>query len=719
MEESYKKLKLLIETYKKFKEESKATYISEETTRVWINDLLEIFGWDVHNTMQVLQEKEVGGSQREKLEEIESTHVKPDYTLVNGKAIKSYLDAKRADIDIFKNKKAAFQARSYGWSAGVPCVFLSNFEQLVIFDCQILPRRDLAVDVGTIQLTIDDYLDNFEVLNNHLNRICVYYNALEELYVIPKVEGCKTVDRYFNELLSNFRIELAKDLYLKNEALHLNDEELSYYVQIIIDRIIFIRVCETKGLEEKGLLRKFAKTDFWIRFKESCYTQFFKHYDGAMFSNSDSRFNKLKVDNQVFIKFINQLYYPYPYRFDAIPVKIIAKVYEGFLAYSLVVKDGKVSVELKAEYVKTNGIIPTDEKIAEAICDETIEENSIKDISDIWSIQVLDPCCGSGIFLIAAYEKLLNRLKELAIESDNDFCICNGDERFLTIAIKQKLMSSCLYGIDIDPIAVEVTKMSLALKVIDDADPTVYTEIGLFGDKILKDIDKNIVCGNTLVDTDIDIPVNEISIIKPTDIKSLFFANVFQNKGGFSYIIGNPPYVETKYFKATSLSMHKYLKTYYHSFQGKVDLSVIFVERCIDLLALNGKIGFIIQRRWFKTTYGKNARSFIAQKGYLNKLFDIGTTDLFPGRITYVSIMVLQKSICNDVEYAYIQGNRYDVLNYFAKESVRQIIPGNYFKEEIWAPEFYGISTIKNKYCKLGMLKNNRNIHVHGGIQVL
>lgn len=720
MEERYERLKELIDSYKKFRDKSDDSAMSEETIRVWLNDLLTIFGWNIHDTSQVIQEKAVKGRQKEKLEKIDSFHTKPDYTLVNGKITKSYLDAKRTEINIFKDRDAAFQVRSYGWSAGVPCAFLSNFEQFVIFDCQVIPERDTAASVGAIQLTMDEYLGKFDVLNRHLDRLAVYNNELERLYAIPKVEGNKTVDQYFNELLSGFRLELAQELYSGNMSMNLSNEELNYFVQIIIDRIIFIRVCETRCLEEKGLLKKFAETDFWRNFQESCYTQFYEHYDGAMFSNTDNRFASLELDNQVLVKFIDKLYYPYPYRFDAIPVKVIAKVYEEFLSCFLRIRDGRVTAELKKEYVKTNGAVPTDERIVEAICNETINVNLIKSVDDIWSTHIFDPCCGSGVFLIAVYEKLSNRLKELVAEPENRFLVFNGEEKYLTVEAKQKLMSSCLYGMDIDPTAVEVTKMSLALKIVDDTNQTLNTELGLFGEKILRNIDKNIICGNALVGTDIEVTGDEIITVKPTDIKKVQFADVFQKAGGFSYIVGNPPYVETKHFKSVSLSMHQYLKNKYNSFQGKVDLSVLFVERCIDLLSPEGQLGFIIQRRWFKTTYGKNAKQVIVKNGYLKKLFDIEATNLFLGRITYVSIMILQKKKCTQVEYAYIPGSRFDALNYFNREHKKELIPESYFEREIWTPEFYTISAIKDKYAySKGTLGSNQRIHICDGIQAL
>lgn len=718
MEKRYENLKKLIEKYNEFKKSNVNSEMSEEATRVWINDFLEIFGWDVHDLSQIVQEKIVSEQQRDMLEKIQSSHSKPDYTLVNGKVVKTYLDAKKNTVDIFKSKDAAFQIRSYGWSAGVPCAFLSNFEQLAIFDCRDVPERDKAADVGTIQIEINEYLEKFDIINAHLDRVSVYLGQLDRLYNVHKVEGYKTVDVFFNEMLSEFRLKLANNIFANNSNMKLTIEQLNYYVQLIIDRIIFIRVCESKGIEEQELLKSYMECGFWEKFKESCYTQFYNHYDGAMFSNEDDKFKNLCIDNNVFNEFVKKLYYPYPYKFDAIPVYVIARVYEEFLAYSLIEKNGVVVTELKKEYVKTNGAVPTDASVSHMICDEAMDLSQVDSVEKIFSIKVLDPCCGSGIFLVTAYEKLSEKIKEL--DTEGKYCLEYNGEKYLTLDAKRKLMHSCLYGVDIDMTAIEVTKMSLALKIIDDIVPELYSVSGMFGEKILRDIHDNIVCGNTLVDGNINLSADEIIEIKPLSIKKRF-NNVFSD-GGFSYIIGNPPYVETKYFKSSSLAMHTYLKNKYSSFEGKVDLSVLFVERCLDLLKKDSILGLIIQRRWFKTTYGEKARNVIADSGYLKTLLDIGTTKLFHGRITYVSIIILQKMNKKSVEYDYIPGNDcVDVINYLSKkDKVRKEIPMSFFQGRVWSPEFYDMTKIKEKYAeKIGTLGENSSIHIRDGIQAL
>ena len=711
------RLRILIEKYFQYKKDKKSEELSEESTRGWINEFLEIFDWDVLNIQQVQQEKIVDDAQKEKLDEIESTHTKPDYSLMNGSTVKAYLDAKKTSVDIFKNKEAAFQVRSYGWSAGLPCSFLTNFEQMVIFDCRYAPQKGDDASIAAKQITIDNYVAEFDDLNNHFNRLLVYRNNLQKLYNSEKVEGSKTLDAIFNKLLSEFHLQLANELYTKNQAL-IDEEELNFYVQIILDRIVFIRVCESRKIEKEGLLLDFLKNGFCDEFKKSCYVDFYNHYDGAMFSR-DKKFDQIVLPNDLFESFINKLYYPYPYKFDVIPTKVIAKIYEEFLAYSLRVKDGIVVTELKEDYVKTNGAIPTQEFIADAICKETILRNNYSNCQDIFSTKVLDPCCGSGVFLLSAYETFANILMDLASES-NQWCVVEDEKKYLTIVAKQEIMKNCLYGIDCDPTAVEVTKMSLALKVVDDTDELYLSEIGAFGEKILQDIHNNIKIGNTLVDTDIDCNASEVKYIRPLNIRDSAFKKVFEEKGGFDYVIGNPPYVETKHFKAASLKVHDYLHDHYKTFEGKVDLAVLFIERTMGFLNATGRLGMIIQRRWFKTNYGRSARTFIMDGNHLHKLLDIETNALFKGRITYVSVMILTKEKNTSVQYDLIKGDVSDVQLYFENMPKVDSISSDYFLAPVWAPEQKAVFEIKNKYAqKYGTLGENEKIDVCDGIQAL
>lgn len=356
------RLQILLERYNQTTRLEAKENVSEETIRTWLNEFLGLFGWDVKNTHEVIQERCLRGVAGERLREIQSPHRKPDYILINGTNIKSFLDAKAPTVDIINDPQVAYQIRSYGWSAQVPCAFVSNFDTFVIFDTRMSPTPDMPANYGAKCISIDEYLDNFDVLYDHLAHDLICNNYLYELYETTAIEGKSRVDDHFSAVLSNFRLRIANNLLYNNQEFRNDADALNYYTQVILDRIIFIRVCESKGIEEQGKLKSFcdSQSGFWESFKNSCYFEFYNHYDGPMFTR-DARFHELHVDNAILEEFIQNLYYPYPYCFDVIPVKVIAKIYEEFLGIKLVIRGNNVIAETKEEYIRTNGAVSTPE----------------------------------------------------------------------------------------------------------------------------------------------------------------------------------------------------------------------------------------------------------------------------------------------------------------------------------------------------------------------
>lgn len=119
-------LKSLVNRYRKAKADGQLQNASEATMRTWIDELLAVFGWDVHNTHQVLTEHSLNQTARERLHGIGSSNTRPDYTLLNGRAPLVFVDAKNLSVDIENDKNAAFQIRSYGWSIGAPFSIVTN-----------------------------------------------------------------------------------------------------------------------------------------------------------------------------------------------------------------------------------------------------------------------------------------------------------------------------------------------------------------------------------------------------------------------------------------------------------------------------------------------------------------------------------------------------------------------------------------------------------------
>jgi len=158
-EQCRSELEALVRTYDRVLRHRSKDRVSEETVRSWINDFLGVFGWDVRNVSQVWQEAVLDERSRRRLADIDSTHKRPDYTLLNGTQIKTFLDAKSLLVDVFSDRAAAFQIRSYGWSAQVPCAVVSNFAQTAIYDTRSVPDVKQDASSGVVQIGVDEYLD--------------------------------------------------------------------------------------------------------------------------------------------------------------------------------------------------------------------------------------------------------------------------------------------------------------------------------------------------------------------------------------------------------------------------------------------------------------------------------------------------------------------------------------------------------------------------------
>ena len=745
MSKRKEQLAKLVDRYQSFKRKGRLNLSSEETIRTWINELLSIFGWDVMDTSQILQEKVLSIDERKKAEKIGSTSTRPDYTFKLNNQKLTFLDAKAVSVNIETSIKSAFQIRSYGWSVLAPCAFLTNFEELAIYDCTYVPNQEQSANLGRTYLKIDEYVDSFEILENHLLKSNIINGNLEKLYsnTLKNVSSIQklTPDFVFAKQLSKFRLTLAKNIVERNKALiDDNSELLSYLTQAIINRIIFIRICEARKIEKEGLLLSFLDNDFWASFKESSYNEFFEHYDGPLFERIKD-LQTLEIDNVVIKELIDLLYYPSPYRFEVIPTKLLSDIYEIFLSKKLVIEEGEVSEKLKLEYIKTNGAISTPQFLVKDLLKRTILKEKLLEqgYEGLLNTKILDFACGSGIFLIETFDYLQDIIIDYYNKNPstdyNRFFFQDSDATTLTIEGKRQLISNCIYGVDIDPEAVEVARMSLSLKVVDSSEYYEnYQEIGIYGSQILNNVGNNIKCGNTLVSTDISTKYPQIvsdqdQLFRTNafDYKSTSaFSGIFNAKGGFDYIIGNPPYVEVKNYNLEYPIMHQYLKDEYQTTKnGKIDLAVAFMERAISILNDAGKLGLIIQRRFFKTDYGKKFREYITSEKLLSQVIEFDSSKIFPNRTTYIATLIIDKSKPDKISFLKIGSELEEIPStlrnietFENNDSNFTVIPANALNKSPWNFEDADLLSIKTTLiAKHGKFGDFAKIKV--GVQVL
>ena len=306
----------------------------------------------------------------------------------------------------------------------------------------------------------------------------------------------------------------------------------------------------------------------------------------------------------------------------------------------------------------------------------------------------------------------------------------------MTIEGKRKLISNCINGIDIDAEAVEVARMSLALKIIDDLlDYEDYKHLGVYGHQIFNKIGEKIEYGNTLVCNKILEFYPEIedkSNKHQYNSLNIFnwgedgFNEIFEEKNGFDYVIGNPPYVEAKHMTKDMPIMHKYLKkNYLSSKKGKIDLLIPFLERGIELLNSKGRMGVVIQNRFFKNEYGEAIRNIITSHNLLSEVITFDANNIFKGKTTYISSLILDKKENEKIYYSTIEDDVHSLpskLQSFPSSkddtSVFNSVNSSSVNKEPWIFESPELLAMKDS-----LLKNNipfgQFAEVHVGIQVL
>ncbi|MFZ0035247.1 MAG: DNA methyltransferase, partial [Sedimentisphaerales bacterium] len=538
-------------------------YNETQLRREFIDPFFEELGWDVSNKQGYAQAyKEVI---HEDAVKVGTATKAPDYSFRIGGVRKFFLEAKKPSINIGGDPHPAYQLRRYAWSAKLPVSILTDFKEFAVYDCQTRPKQtDGAATARIMFLTCKDYIDKWDEIANIFSKESILKGSFDKFAVSAKAKrGTTTVDKEFLAELEKWRAEFARIIALRNIAL--SAHEINFAVQRTIDRIIFLRMCEDRGIELYGQLqtisngsRTYPRLCEIFEKADHKYNSglFYFHKERGRPENPDELTLNLVIDDAPLKYILHSLYYPLcPYEFSVLPVEILGNVYEQFLGSVIRVSSGRrTKVEPKPEVKKAGGIYYTPDYIVAYIVKNTVgklcENKTQKDIS---KLKILDPACGSGSFLLGAYTYLLNYHRDWYVENNpknytKQIYQGRGGLWFLTIAEKKKILLNNIFGVDIDSQAVEVTKLSLLLKVLEGESQETLP----FRERALPDLGNNIKCGNSLIgpdffdNPDIDSSDDELQQkINAFDWKKEF-PQIFKTKNlGFDAVIGNPPYGAT------------------------------------------------------------------------------------------------------------------------------------------------------------------------------
>jgi len=644
-EEAKKKISELVERFEEQYESYKKTEYNETLTRRdFIDPFFKALGWDVDN------ENGYAESYREVIHEdkikVGKATKAPDYSfrLVGGKRL-FFVEAKKPHVVVKDDIIPAYQIRRYGWSAKLPISIITDFEEFAIYDCTKKPFATDKTSVARIKyLTFRDYIKEFDFIWDTFSQERVLKGSFDKFILgSANKKGTATVDKEFLESLDRWRTYLATSISWNNKTL--DEDEINFAVQQIIDRIIFLRIAEDRGVEAYGSLK--------LTIKQGDYYQNLFHqfeladdkYNSGLFDFHKDKISKtLSVDNKVLKTIINELYYPEsPYEFSVLSVEILGSAYEQFLGKQIKVDNAhRVHIEEKPEVRKAGGVYYTPQYIVEYIVKNTvgrlIENKTPKEVDNI---KIVDPACGSGSFLIGAYQYLLDWHKNFYSSNGK---ISKGNKSNpltpqgnLTTAEKKRILINNIFGVDIDLNAVEVTKLSLLLKCMEgETEASIASQFRLFNERVLPTLDNNIRDGNSLIDT--DFYTAELDLGFERRIKPFNWKKGFPDIRNFDIVIGNPPYGAL--FSVAELN---YFKKNYVTSVLRGESYLLFIERGLNLLKLNGLLGFIIPDTLLNLGFTQSARDFFLQNSILKEIVGL-PSNVFTAAVVDTIIVITEKA---------------------------------------------------------------------------
>jgi type I restriction-modification system DNA methylase subunit len=638
VEDKIAQFKAYIDTYR-------ATDYKEASARVdFIDPFFKALGWDVSN------EEGVAEAFRDVVHEarlsIGSGTKAPDYSFRLGGARRFFVEAKKPSVSIDTDRAPAYQLRRYGWSAGLSVSVLTDFEQLAIYDCTIEPRQtDGAMVARLLLIKFDDYGDRWDEIEALLGRTAVAAGSLERFREdLSGRSSGKEVDDVFLAQIERWRQLLAEDIARRNRTAVLNRADLSYVVQSTLDRIIFLRFCEDRGLEARGDLLDATKGDDAYDHLLRLFKRADQRYNSGLFhfstergrsSTPDTLTLNVLIGDEVLTSIIEDLYYPRsPFEFSVMGPDVLGRAYEQFLGSEITYTGAQVTIDQKPEVRKAGGVYYTPQFVVDYIVRSSVEPMLLgKSLPEVAKFTVVDPSCGSGSFLVATYQYLLDWHLDRYLDAPARSPLRrrmhrdeSGEWR-LNIDERKRILTTHIYGVDIDPQAVEVAKLSLLLKVIEGESQTA-----LAVERLLPDLGGNIMCGNSLVDIDFHTDQTLPGVDPELD----------ERLRPFDLAIGNPPYLSVDDVWGKGDPRLAYLKKYYPQvYNDKTDLLFYFFAKALDIV--NSDVAFIVSRAFLEAFKADKLRGHLASEATVRELIDLRNAYVFKGVGITTAIVHLTK----------------------------------------------------------------------------
>ncbi len=649
---------------------------------------------------------------------------KPDGILqLNAENIKVVIELKDDTVKLNKNQKRKEfwgtpieQGFMYASKMRGKCewVIVSNFREILLFRSNDESRfcKFLLSELATDDTKIAEFcyvFKNGNLFTEQKNR-----SKIHDLIEKREADKKALQDSFYADYKQK-RTSLKEHLIATNiDKPELKNNHHLYFADKLLRRILFISYCEERGLIPENTLAneiESARGHKYNKLKDLFLDvdkggNKIPAFNGGLFKKDDD-LDSLTIDDQqidsCLIAIAKTTLQKKP------GVEIFGHIFEQSIT-DLEQEANPEMFVLQEGQVKKDGVVYTPEPITKFIVASTLgawlveqrdkaggDEDKYKQI--LSKVKVIDPACGSGAFLIAVFDFLVKEW-----------------QKFDEYDMHNHILQNNIFGVDINPISVEIAKLSLWLKTVD------------FKEK-LANLDNQIKVGNSLVDDpnyaggwdDQSGRVvygtfkSQISFDETQKTKSFAFDwsqefLPYLKDGGFDIVVGNPPYVRQELFSDVKPYLgfkNKQKQMRYEVFSGQADLYCYFYEKGLDLLKNGGKLGFITSNKWMRAKYGENLRKYLLSGYKIEKLIDLGGQKIFETVTVDTNIMVVKKAFSFH-DYRISVGNNLEELTDFNPK---------YLNEKNFNINLgYDSNEIKTKMEKLGTPLKNWNVRINRGI---
>ncbi|MBO1050325.1 MAG: N-6 DNA methylase [Dolichospermum sp. DEX182a] len=606
-------------------------------------------------------------------------------------------------------------------------IIISNYRELRLYHTNKTPayyEKFLLVDLANLE-----EFKRFYFLLCRETFLPVKDVSKIDTLLVTSEEAQEDITKKLYEEYKQVRLNIVKDFRFRfGSKLNIpnSDQVLIEKAQKTLDRILFIAFCEDRGLlPEKTITKAHDSKDAYNpRTIWENYQAVFRWvdqgnedppipgYNGGLFQHDPILDAQLDIPDPLCTK-LKKLT-----RFDfdsEISVDILGRIFEQSITdlEELKADVAKQEFDKKQGKRKKLGVFYTPAYITQYIVevaiggylqnreDELREKFKLGEFTDtaenqkreieFWQsyrdevlvkTRVIDPACGSGAFLIAAFDYFASQYQRV-----NDNLQFLKHQTTENMELDKTILSNNLFGVDLSPESVEITKLSLWLKTATQGKTLTY-------------LDNNIKIGNSIIN---DAKITDLPFNWENEFPQIFA------EGGFDVVIGNPPYIRQEL-----LSPFKpYLQENYQTYDGVADIYIYFYEKGLNLLKPAGIISYIVTNKWLRSGYGEPLRRFFSQESVFEQIIDFGHAPIFEDADTFPCIIAARKSEVSNTENeeksvlvcAVPRGElkNINLIQYVQNPENSFTIPWSRFTANAWSLEPPAVDDLMRKIQRVGV----------------